>query len=88
MPTYQVVGLIHATTIEEVEADTPEEAPALAAGWASLCHQCASQVELGDTYGFIIEDDVGNEVYTTESPPVPWQDIARAAGWRPPEEDG
>lgn len=59
---YIVMGLIHANTREEVEADSPEEAHEKAACHASLCHQCSDELELGDSYGAIVEDDDGNEV--------------------------
>jgi hypothetical protein len=42
----------HASTTVEVEADTAEEAAALAEGeaYVSLCHHCASDVEVGDQW--------------------------------------
>lgn len=66
---YLVVGLIDATNSKVVEASSPDEALELAAndlGCPSVCHQCSSEVEIGDVYGFnVIEDEgSGYEVVT------------------------
>lgn len=66
---YLVVGLIDATNSKVVEASSPDEAVELATndlGCPSVCHQCSSEVEIGDVYGFnVIEDEgSGDEVVT------------------------
>ena len=55
MGRYRVFGILSASVVVgEYEANSPEEAKALAdkdqnANWMpSLCHQCAKEVDLGD----------------------------------------
>lgn len=47
-----------------VQADTFEEAAKQAyeeAGYASLCHQCAREIEVGDAIAVVAVDEAGNE---------------------------
>lgn len=53
MPIYRIHGIWTASKcLGEFEADTPEEAIALAENseenYAVLCHQCANEIELND----------------------------------------
>lgn len=68
--------------IGDFEAETGEEAIAMAAGSASvdLCHQCASECENAECEWMTAECD--GETVTTEET---WQDKALAAGWTPPK---
>ena len=63
MPKYSVMGLIDATTWEDVEANTPQEAADNADLHVSLCHQCSRKMNVGDPLGYIVTDEDGNEVY-------------------------
>jgi len=61
MPKWRCYGVIDATIVlGEVEAETEEEAKAKAeelehAYAPSLCHQCASRLEVGDMIDVIAE---------------------------------
>ena len=51
---YAVYVTYWATTRQEVEADSEEEAKIIGenmAGWPSLCHQCSRELEIGDSTG-------------------------------------
>jgi hypothetical protein len=69
MAKYLVTGLVDATVSVHVDADSPEDAAA--AGWnhprfhASLCHQCARVVQVGDISGTMViaDDGAGDVVY-------------------------
>ena len=57
MKTYRVYGLWTASKlIGEFEANSEEEAIAMAEdsdeAYASLCHQCSREIELGDIYPY------------------------------------
>lgn len=45
----------------QIEADTPEDASEKAMGEcsASICHQCADSLELGDALGVMVSSDEG-----------------------------
>lgn len=56
----------------EVEGDTIEECVDKAweeFGYASLCHQCAHEVDMGDSYSLTLFDEQGETVYE-DSPSV------------------
>lgn len=67
MATFLVSALMHATHVEEVEADTAEEAAEKACS-ESVCHQCSRKVELGDHYATIVSDENGDTVYDDSVP--------------------
>lgn len=60
MKTWQVTGLIHASTTVEVEAETAQEAADNAVLGVTLCHQCAADLDLGDVYTFQVHDSEGD----------------------------
>lgn len=56
MKMWQVTGLVHASVTDEVEAASAEEASEKADLGATLCHQCTSNIDLGDVYTFQVHD--------------------------------
>ena len=73
MSKYQVSIIIAASNGIEVEADSPEEAAEIAyrhdKAFPMLCHHCAREVEIGDTYNVIVYDESGmNELYNDGEP--------------------
>ena len=66
MSKYRVTMIQTASTSVEVEADSVEDAREQALNTDEampiLCHQCACEVELGDTYQTIVYDENDNEV--------------------------
>jgi hypothetical protein len=64
---YQVVGLVDAVVYEEVDASSPEDAASRANLSASVCHQCAGELEVGDVWAVRVLDESGVEVYSDES---------------------
>jgi len=48
MKKYRVFLPIFATSIEVVEANSPEEALELASGTPSVCYHCSKEVELSE----------------------------------------
>lgn len=63
MKKYTVYGIMTASTVVgEYEAESKEEAEEMAnndpdADWTPcLCHQCSSQVELGDAHSVQVEE--------------------------------
>lgn len=68
---YECTVLIDASCGVTVEASSPEEAAELAEnlaaekGAGSLCHQCSSHTECGDSYAVIVYDD-DKEVLDTD----------------------
>ena len=65
---YIVYGHVAATTQEEVEADTPEEALDLAgaAFSPSVCHSCAENLTIGEVYDSYVTTEDGDVVLTSE----------------------
>lgn len=61
---YTVIGTLCASTYEQIEAKTPEQAYEKAALHASLCHQCSDAVDLGDVYESVVLNEAGEEVWT------------------------
>lgn len=64
MSKWTGVVLFDASKYFEVEADTQDEAFAAAyeqAGHVSLCHQCASEIDVGDALGVLAYDEAGAE---------------------------
>lgn len=61
---YTVVMIAGATIVVDVEADSPDAARERACeeAYASLCHQCAHDVTLGDEWEPIQVTDAGGEV--------------------------
>ena len=87
MPTFYVMGLLHANTVSEtVQARDANDAASKAEGWPSLCFECARGVELGDLYGYIVTD-ANHDMVRNDADAPTWQERARAAGWAPPEAD-
>ena len=81
---YRVMALMHANAITDVvEANTSEEAIDAYEGWPSLCHQCSNEVELGDIYGFIVEEEDSGKVAHDDA--KSWRQLATEAGWTAPE---
>ena len=62
MPKFTVIAEIGASTSADVEADSPDDAINKAQLRRSLCHQCASHIDIGDPYGFVVLDEAGEEV--------------------------
>lgn len=63
---YTVALTSGATTVIDVEADTPEEAreKACEEAYVGLCHQCAHDVTVGDEWEPVeVTDDSGNVVW-------------------------
>jgi hypothetical protein len=57
---YRVTMITSASKTVEVEADSPEEAAAIAADegtWASICHQCNTEFDLSDEWDVIRRPD-------------------------------
>jgi hypothetical protein len=63
--TFRVLGVVSAGYHEDIEADTPEEAAQNA--YASVCHQCAGHLSLGDLDGISVEDEAGNVLLSEPS---------------------
>lgn len=64
MSEWTGVVLFDASKSFTVQADTFEEAAKQAyeeAGYASLCHQCSRELELGDAIAVVAVDEAGNE---------------------------
>jgi hypothetical protein len=61
---YSVTLLYDVSETVEVEADSVDEAIDLAYGNAnaSLCHQCANELDFGEAYDEIVYDEAGNVV--------------------------
>lgn len=55
-------GKYHPACWAAVEAESPDDAINKAQLRRSLCHQCASHIDIGDPYGFVVLDDTGAEV--------------------------
>ena len=65
MSNYSVSVIFDACKSVNVEADSPEEAIDIAydeAGYASLCHQCSSEIDVGDAVRAIAYDESGKKV--------------------------
>lgn len=62
MAKFTVMGLVSATVYADVEADSPEEAMEQAELSASVCHQCAKELEVGDVYDMQVVDEAGEAV--------------------------
>jgi hypothetical protein len=65
MKTWQVRGLFSATAIEDVEAETAEEAAENCAFSVSLCCQCTNEIEFDDSAPYAIDvlDEEGEIVF-------------------------
>jgi hypothetical protein len=63
VPEYNVIGVVDATVLETVKAETPEKAAAEAELHVSVCHQCARVIEIGNVYEVRVENEDGEEVY-------------------------
>ena len=65
MPKYTVIGVCTASASHECEADSPTDAVDVAAPELEngLCWACASDLDVGDFYGFIVLDEDGDEVH-------------------------
>jgi hypothetical protein len=63
MPKYTVIGLVSASVSAKVEANTPQDAIEAAELCASICHQCADDLDVGDVYETLVVDTAGEEVY-------------------------
>ena len=66
MKSYNCTVLYDASTGDAFEAESPEAAADMAkeqmGSSPSLCHQCSSHVEIGDSMGVIVYDNETNEV--------------------------
>ena len=67
MPKYRLFHIIDASSTEDVEADSPEEALELAENDSP--RECASctDFELADCIKTIVSDEDGNEIYETKT---------------------
>lgn len=69
---YLVIGHIHADTSEIVEADSPESAIDKAGLYASVCHQCSNDLNLGEVYAHtVVEGEGSGETVYDDSSPAP-----------------
>lgn len=62
MAKFTVIGLVDATTFEEVEAHSAEKALDQAVLSASVCYQCAESLEVGDVYDAQVINEEGEVV--------------------------
>ncbi len=62
---YTVICVCAASTSHKCEADSPDDAIDKAGEEleSGLCWSCASTLDVGDFYGFIVLDENGDEVY-------------------------
>lgn len=76
---YTVMGLVDATVLEDVEADTPEQAYELGIDslHASVCHQCSDELQVGEIYAVRVLDADGEEVFTDEDERISKKELAR-----------
>lgn len=71
MPNYEVCVVVDASVTVDIDADTPEEATELAEdqvlrkGYASLCHQCSRNLNMGDPIGAVVSDGTGELLDST-----------------------
>ncbi len=71
MNHYTLMHVLNASTFEDVEASTPEEAAKKAKNaYAFVCHHCAKDVEIGEVYRTVVLDAEGDEVWCDEKDPA------------------
>lgn len=72
MEKYYATILYYASEPLVVKAESPEAAAdeAYANSAATLCHYCSNHLELNDSYGIVITNEDGDEVYTDQPPTI------------------